>query len=144
MSNTQPQRAYDYKSRVVANPTSLWFNHVWIMFNTCTLIYFSTTKKKKIPGPCRPEGLVRPHRLDRPRAGSAARCCWRPPSSGLIILSTLILTTTITPAYDTSSSSSTCLTLYQQGGAPAVFQSPKCPRWNHVRRLPRALPHRRA
>ncbi|WZY87408.1 hypothetical protein YC2023_044143 [Brassica napus] len=26
--------------------------------------------------------------------------------------------------------SSTCLTVYKQGGAPAVFQSPKCPRWN--------------
>lgn len=25
--------------------------------------------------------------------------------------------------------SSTCLTLYREGGAPAVFQSPKCPRW---------------
>lgn len=25
--------------------------------------------------------------------------------------------------------SSTCLTVYQQGGAPAVFQSPKCPSW---------------
>ncbi|KAH7517271.1 hypothetical protein FEM48_Zijuj09G0045200 [Ziziphus jujuba var. spinosa] len=25
--------------------------------------------------------------------------------------------------------SSTCLTLYKEGGAPAVFQSPKCPRW---------------
>ncbi|KAK4273099.1 hypothetical protein QN277_021562 [Acacia crassicarpa] len=26
--------------------------------------------------------------------------------------------------------SSTCLTVYKNGGAPAVFQSPKCPRWN--------------
>ncbi|OMO77631.1 hypothetical protein CCACVL1_14928 [Corchorus capsularis] len=25
--------------------------------------------------------------------------------------------------------SSTCLTAYKEGGAPAVFQSPKCPRW---------------
>ncbi|CAI8602923.1 unnamed protein product [Vicia faba] len=25
--------------------------------------------------------------------------------------------------------SSTCLTVYKNGGAPAVFQSPKCPRW---------------
>lgn len=24
---------------------------------------------------------------------------------------------------------STCLTVYEEGGAPAVFQSPKCPRW---------------
>ncbi|KAI7737817.1 hypothetical protein M8C21_028753 [Ambrosia artemisiifolia] len=26
--------------------------------------------------------------------------------------------------------SSTCLTLYKEGGAPAVFQSPQCPRWS--------------
>uniref|UniRef100_A0A2P2IPI4 Uncharacterized protein LOC105649936 n=1 Tax=Rhizophora mucronata TaxID=61149 RepID=A0A2P2IPI4_RHIMU len=26
--------------------------------------------------------------------------------------------------------SSTCLTVYNEGGAPAVFKSPKCPRWN--------------
>lgn len=26
--------------------------------------------------------------------------------------------------------SSTCLAVYKEGGAPAVFQSPKCPRWN--------------
>ncbi|XP_019093958.1 PREDICTED: probable protein phosphatase 2C 51 isoform X6 [Camelina sativa] len=26
--------------------------------------------------------------------------------------------------------SPTCLAVYKQGGAPAVFQSPKCPRWN--------------
>ncbi|KAL9357866.1 hypothetical protein Peur_051119 [Populus x canadensis] len=26
--------------------------------------------------------------------------------------------------------SSTCLTVYKEGGAAAVFQSPKCPRWN--------------
>lgn len=25
--------------------------------------------------------------------------------------------------------SSTCLMVYKEGGAPAVFQSPKCPRW---------------
>ncbi|KAK4492507.1 hypothetical protein RD792_003318 [Penstemon davidsonii] len=25
----------------------------------------------------------------------------------------------------------TCLTVYREGGAPAVFQSPKCPRWSH-------------
>ncbi|CAL0320562.1 unnamed protein product [Lupinus luteus] len=29
----------------------------------------------------------------------------------------------------TQSESSTCLTVYNSGGAPAVFQSPKCPRW---------------
>ncbi|XP_058105319.1 uncharacterized protein LOC131248856 isoform X4 [Magnolia sinica] len=28
-----------------------------------------------------------------------------------------------------SQESSTCLTVYKEGGAPAVFQSPKCPRW---------------
>lgn len=27
--------------------------------------------------------------------------------------------------------SSTCLMLYKEGGAPAVFQSPKCPLWKH-------------
>ncbi|KAK9281577.1 hypothetical protein L1049_004480 [Liquidambar formosana] len=38
--------------------------------------------------------------------------------------------------------SSTCLTVYKEGGAPAVFQSPKCPRWklpNYASR-PRAGP----
>lgn len=33
--------------------------------------------------------------------------------------------------------SSTCLMVYKEGGAPAVFQSPKCPRWrlsNHASR----------
>ena len=25
--------------------------------------------------------------------------------------------------------SSTCVTVYEEGGAPAVFQSPKCPHW---------------
>ncbi|OIT32872.1 putative protein phosphatase 2c 51 [Nicotiana attenuata] len=29
----------------------------------------------------------------------------------------------------TSGESSTCLAVYKEGGAPAVFQSPKCPRW---------------
>lgn len=29
----------------------------------------------------------------------------------------------------THGESSTCLTVYEEGGAPAVFQSPKCPRW---------------
>ncbi|KAH7577592.1 hypothetical protein JRO89_XS01G0271400 [Xanthoceras sorbifolium] len=36
-------------------------------------------------------------------------------------------------AYATTPSngeSSTCLTVYKEGGAPAVFKSPKCPRWN--------------
>lgn len=28
-----------------------------------------------------------------------------------------------------SGESPTCLTVYREGGAPAVFQSPKCPRW---------------
>ncbi|KAI3760121.1 hypothetical protein L1987_50511 [Smallanthus sonchifolius] len=30
----------------------------------------------------------------------------------------------------TAGESSTCLALYKEGGAPAVFQSPKCPRWS--------------
>ena len=25
--------------------------------------------------------------------------------------------------------SSTCVTVYEEGGAPAIFQSPKCPHW---------------
>ncbi|XP_021898011.1 probable protein phosphatase 2C 51 [Carica papaya] len=35
--------------------------------------------------------------------------------------------------------SSTCLTVYKEGGAPAVFRSTKCPRWN----LPNHDPRRR-
>ncbi|XP_048138617.1 probable protein phosphatase 2C 51 [Rhodamnia argentea] len=37
--------------------------------------------------------------------------------------------------------SSTCLMVYKEGGAPAVFQSPKCPRWklpDHASSHPRA------
>lgn len=30
----------------------------------------------------------------------------------------------------TAGESSTCLAVYKEGGAPAVFQSPKCPRWS--------------
>ncbi|KAK9921679.1 hypothetical protein M0R45_030181 [Rubus argutus] len=50
----------------------------------------------------------------------------------LIILGLILalITTTTTCSYG-ESSSSTCLTLYKQGGAPAVFKSPKCPRWRH-------------
>ncbi|KAM1278863.1 hypothetical protein ACFX13_031816 [Malus domestica] len=40
----------------------------------------------------------------------------------------LLLLAAATPSY---AESSTCLTVYKQGGAPAVFQSPKCPRWTH-------------
>ncbi|XP_074349991.1 uncharacterized protein LOC141689547 isoform X2 [Apium graveolens] len=36
--------------------------------------------------------------------------------------------------------SSTCLTVYKEGGAPAVFQSPKCPRW----KLPEYSSNRRS
>ncbi|XWS46880.1 hypothetical protein CRYUN_Cryun14cG0105700 [Craigia yunnanensis] len=36
--------------------------------------------------------------------------------------------------------SSTCLTVYKEGGAPVVFQSPKCPRW----KLPDHGPGKRA
>ncbi|KAL4558741.1 hypothetical protein LXL04_036943 [Taraxacum kok-saghyz] len=38
----------------------------------------------------------------------------------------------------TAGESSTCLEVYKEGGAPAVFQSPKCPRWSlpkHDRRI---------
>ncbi|KAG9451837.1 hypothetical protein H6P81_004741 [Aristolochia fimbriata] len=33
------------------------------------------------------------------------------------------------PIFSLPEDSSTCLMLYKEGGAPAVFQSPKCPRW---------------
>ncbi|PRQ44472.1 putative protein-serine/threonine phosphatase [Rosa chinensis] len=46
-----------------------------------------------------------------------------------------LITTTSAASYDESSS--TCLTLYEQGGAPAVFQSPKCPRWKRADSLQR-------
>eukprot|EP00257_Ricinus_communis_P017438 XP_015575876.1 probable protein phosphatase 2C 51 isoform X6 [Ricinus communis] len=39
-----------------------------------------------------------------------------------------IVTLFTTPRCD--GESSTCLTVYKEGGAPAVFQSLKCPRWN--------------
>ncbi|GMN48860.1 hypothetical protein TIFTF001_018029 [Ficus carica] len=45
----------------------------------------------------------------------------------LLILLVLGLLLAIAPLG--SGESSTCLTLYREGGAPAVFQSPKCPRW---------------
>ncbi|XP_073223698.1 uncharacterized protein [Cicer arietinum] len=39
-----------------------------------------------------------------------------------------LLSTTVIPF--ARGESSTCLTVYKNGGAPAVFKSPKCPRWN--------------
>lgn len=45
----------------------------------------------------------------------------------LLILLVLGLLLAVAPLG--SGESSTCLTLYREGGAPAVFQSPKCPRW---------------
>ncbi|PWA65453.1 protein phosphatase 2C family protein [Artemisia annua] len=42
----------------------------------------------------------------------------------LYILSFTIITPRVT------GESSTCLSVYKEGGAPAVFQSPKCPRWS--------------
>ncbi|KAK1412580.1 hypothetical protein QVD17_33952 [Tagetes erecta] len=43
------------------------------------------------------------------------------------ILGFIIITCIIT---HTTGESSTCLAVYKEGGAPAVFQSPKCPRWS--------------
>ncbi|XVF80840.1 hypothetical protein PTKIN_Ptkin15bG0107400 [Pterospermum kingtungense] len=42
----------------------------------------------------------------------------------LVVLGFLVCSTT-----RSHGESSTCLTVYKEGGAPAVFQSPKCPRW---------------
>ncbi|KAL8170302.1 hypothetical protein V2J09_022106 [Rumex salicifolius] len=38
--------------------------------------------------------------------------------------------------------SPTCLTVYKEGGAPAVFKSPKCPRWKLPKYDPPRHPHR--
>ncbi|XP_041021198.1 uncharacterized protein LOC121262678 isoform X2 [Juglans microcarpa x Juglans regia] len=45
----------------------------------------------------------------------------------LFLIIIAFLSYAITPSYGESS---TCLTVYKEGGAPAVFRSPKCPRWN--------------
>ncbi|XP_043812617.1 uncharacterized protein LOC110614471 isoform X4 [Manihot esculenta] len=49
-------------------------------------------------------------------------CNWKRLVVGFVI--TLYATT------QCGGESSTCLTVYKEGGAPAVFQSTKCPRWN--------------
>lgn len=52
----------------------------------------------------------------------------------LLVYGVLLAVTTRSEA-----ETSTCLTLYKEGGAPAVFQSPKCPRWklsNYASRSP--------
>ena len=41
----------------------------------------------------------------------------------------LLLLLPILFATRSNGESSTCVTVYKEGGAPAVFQSPKCPRW---------------
>ncbi|XP_023889066.1 uncharacterized protein LOC112001119 isoform X2 [Quercus suber] len=41
----------------------------------------------------------------------------------------LLLLLAILFATRSNGESSTCVTVYKEGGAPAVFQSPKCPRW---------------
>ncbi|CAK9143759.1 unnamed protein product [Ilex paraguariensis] len=56
----------------------------------------------------------------------------------LLVLGFVICATTCTDG-----ESSTCLTVYKEGGAPAVFQSPKCPRWrlsNYASKLRSRLP----
>lgn len=44
----------------------------------------------------------------------------------LLLLVAILLASETTLSYGESS---TCLTVYKEGGAPAVFQSPKCPLW---------------
>lgn len=50
--------------------------------------------------------------------------------SSLLNLGFLISFMVLFLAISCGGESSTCLTVYKEGGAPAVFQSPKCPRWN--------------
>ncbi|XP_038717105.1 uncharacterized protein LOC120010391 isoform X2 [Tripterygium wilfordii] len=60
----------------------------------------------------------------------------------------LVLLVVIVILFETtncSGESSTCLAVYKEGGAPAVFQSPKCPRWkltNYASRLRTSAPSR--
>ncbi|XP_052291940.1 probable protein phosphatase 2C 51 isoform X7 [Citrus sinensis] len=49
--------------------------------------------------------------------------------SHLSVLGFIIVAIVTHAATRSSGESSTCLTVYKEGGAPAVFQSPKCPRW---------------
>lgn len=49
-------------------------------------------------------------------------------SKVLLIVGLLILLL-LSPIPTSHGESSTCLMVYKQGGAPAVFQSPNCPRW---------------
>ncbi|VVB06715.1 unnamed protein product [Arabis nemorensis] len=50
--------------------------------------------------------------------------------SSLLHLRFLISFILLFLAINCGGESLTCLTVYKEGGAPAVFQSPKCPRWN--------------
>ncbi|GAY55738.1 hypothetical protein CUMW_166470 [Citrus unshiu] len=49
--------------------------------------------------------------------------------SNLSVLGFITVAIVTHAATRSSGESSTCLTVYKEGGAPAVFQSPKCPRW---------------
>lgn len=49
--------------------------------------------------------------------------------SNLSVLWFIVVGIVTHAATRSSGESSTCLTVYKEGGAPAVFQSPKCPRW---------------
>lgn len=98
----------------------------------------------------------------RGRAGATRRMAAarrRLPKASLLFLlccsSVLLFCLRLSSSSSSSSSSrddlSTCLAVYDEGGAPAVFESPKCPRWtltdeseglgsSAVRRTPRCQP----
>ncbi|XP_019708885.3 uncharacterized protein [Elaeis guineensis] len=56
----------------------------------------------------------------------------------IILLGLLLLLLRLIPP--SSGESLTCLAVYREGGAPAVFQSPKCPRWTLLADDPRRPP----
>ena len=56
----------------------------------------------------------------------------------IILLGLLLLHLRLIPP--SSGESLTCLAVYREGGAPAVFQSPKCPRWTLLADDPRLPP----
>lgn len=104
----------------------------------------------------------------RPSSSLAAELAWlrrmaaarrRSPTASLLFLlcysSVLLFFLRLSSSSSWSPSSrddlSTCLAVYDEGGAPAVFESPKCPRWtladeseglgsSAVRRTPRCQP----
>ena len=57
----------------ITNPAITSFGYHWIYFTIFNIIFLLKKKKFRPEGPCRPEGLVRLHHLDRPRAGSGLK-----------------------------------------------------------------------